>query len=709
MGKPGWILGAIFVSCLAGGISAPAQNQPVDFSAIDKLWDIIAVLEKDGEPADEVWTDLIGTPGYAALISHEPRFGLDFLRRNLRLVFKPSLTVELEKVPRSAALRHFLDLKAKKDALQEFQAEMKNPTVWTEAVKLLKAWLPAGIAAGADIPPAAFIVFDKDARGGYGPMIFDLVYAFEQGGDFKALFAHEAFHYYRGKSAAFDPGSVLVAHRGVLNVLNMIQDEGMADQIDKPSSIFGNGSRADSAYAVEFRKNMAASPRILGALDELLCRLSDSPLDYGRISSEMSAVIPQSGHPTGYFMARAVLDNGGGEELVRTFDNPFAFFYLYNAAALRNSELPRLTNGALAVLQDLETLYFARPEKSLAAAARGRGVDLSAAENFEKIVRILMKGKEPEPSMWDLFFGNPGYRILFSREGDSRAALRNAISLAFRPEGEDELERALESGGSGVVQHFLNHKKDLDAVSRSAERLRDSGQFEEALAKVKTLLPRDSKEALDDAVVHLIYFKKDLRFGYPAMLLDPLWHHASPEKTAGYFRTFLLWRFKELVRPYDRGGMTERQGVFLDGWEDVQHRGLLDLLARDVGATGDAAFEKRYAAGMNEVPRLLGGADRIMARAAADPTAWREFEALSRDFLVYPGSPTGYFMAAAVEEAFGRDALAETTGCPPAFIRLYQKAAERKGGLPVFSGQALEFITRLEKETSAAKRSPRPD
>ena len=71
---------------------------------------------------------------------------------------------------------------------------------------------------------------------------------------FIPLYAHEAFHYYRDKLAAFSEGDILLAHQGILMALNMIQNEGLADLIDKPASIFSGGPRADSTYALEYRK-----------------------------------------------------------------------------------------------------------------------------------------------------------------------------------------------------------------------------------------------------------------------------------------------------------------------------------------------------------------------------------------------------------------------------------------------------------------------
>jgi hypothetical protein len=693
------VIGLIFAAGMVSGFQTPASPGNFDFSAIDRLWKIVSVLENDREPSEEDWDALVRTPGYAALIAHERGYGLDFLKRNLRFVFKPSLAGDLEKAPRSSGLRHFLDLKAKKTALLEFQAKIHNPKVWAEALGLLKAWLPEKSVESLNAPAVTFVVFSKDARGGYGPLIFDLLYAFEQGDDFKSLFAHEAFHYYRRELSAYDEGNVRLAHERILLALNWIQDEGLADQIDKPGSIFEGGPRADSDYAREYRKNMADSPRILGTIDRLLCRLEESPADAYRIGSEMRAAVPQSGHPTGYYMTRAILENGGKAELVRTYNNPFAFFYLYNAAALRKPDLPRLSNGAVAVLRKLEKLLVPSPEDNLARAALAHGVDVSAVALFGKITSLLAGNEEPDPLLWERFFDNPGYRAYFSHEGDSRARLKEAMSLAFSPSRAAELKQALERGGSGTLQYVLNHKKNLDDIAKSCDQFRDGGAFEKSLGQIRPFLPGNADDILAGASAAVIYLGNvDLRYGYGILLIDPLEIRTSPDSLSYFIRLYGLWRFKDQIRPYDQAMLTRRQSTFLDAWEEIQHRGLADLISRQSGDKESPEYLKRYDLRLKDVPRLLGETERILGRAATDPSAWREFEILQRDFYVYPGSPVGYFRATTALEVLGREALAETTGRPVTFLRLYRKAALKKGGLPAFSDESLDFLSRLENE-----------
>jgi hypothetical protein len=700
---------SVILLCLSGpGVAAAATPSfrpsagAFDFSAVDRLWAIVSVLEGDGEPTAEDWDGLVRTPGYAALVAHERGYGLDFLTRNLRLVFKPSLSGELEKAPRSNALRHFLELKEKKAVLKAFQAKVQQAPVWGEAIELLKAWLPAGSIERCPAPTVAFVVFARDARGGYGPLIFDLLYAFDRGDTLKSLAAHEMFHYYHRELPAYDPARVRQAHRGVLDALGMIQGEGLADQIDKAAAIEA-GSPPETAYDRDYRKYMADSPRVLATLDDLLCRLGNSSQEASRLGSRMRAAIPMNGHPTGYFMTRAVLRNGGKADLIRTFGNPFAFVYLYNAAAARNPTLPRLSNLAVSVLRTLERLANDWPEAALARAAVTEGVDSSSVTLFRTITAALEADREPEPSLWDALFRTPGHRVLFAHEGDSRGELQEAMSLAFKPSRKADLDRALESGSSGVVRYVLDHKKDGEAAARAWEQWQQSGAFERTMEQTWAWLPGNAREVLAGTTVALTHLGAvDLRYGYEALLVDPLWiRRRSPDGLARFVRLNLIWRYMDAVRPYDEEMLTRRHAAFLGAWEDVQRRGLGDLVNREAGEQDTPEFRKAYDARLQDVGRLLSQADAIMKRAVADRTAWRQFETLQRDFFFAQGSPLGYFMASTCKEVLGREALAATVGRPIAFLQAYQTAARRKGGLPILSAQSLDLLAQLEREARA--------
>ena len=675
------------------------QRSGFDFSAMDKIWEITSILEQDEEPSEDMWNSLIRTPGYAALISHERYYGMDFLKRNFRLVFKPSMAEELKKAKNNRSVQHFLDLKEKEAEIKNFQQQIQNPSVQAEALELLNPWFPAGTLDDREQIPASFIIFARDARGGYGRLIFDIIYALEMGEEFVPLFAHEAFHYLRGKSMTYDEGDILLPHQYILMAVDMIQNEGMADQIDKTASLFEGGSRFESSYAQRYRENLMETPRILWTLDANLFRLTEDNPRYSEIGRTMISAVPMSGHPTGYFMTRAILERLGKEELVRTFNNPFAFFYLYNSAALKDDGLPRLSNGAILGLYEMEKIYVQVPETKLAAAALVSGFDFSGVEYFRNISAVLMQDEEPESELWDRFFRNPGYRALFAHETSySREKISEFISLVFKPSREAELEAALTAGRSYSLNHFIQHKKEMETVSNAVKQYRDGKFFNQAVNCVKTLLPPKTNEDISTPLVSFIYFSDDLRFGYPVMVVDPMYLVGEPDSFSYYLKLYLIWVSADRVQPFNDDRLTQREHAFIDGFKRIQQFGFCDLLSFDDGSLEKMNVFSRYENALSEVPQFIRELDVLLTRAADDPEVWKEFSTAINKFFSRPGCPVGYIMAKTIEDVYGRRALAECLGNPFAFILLYHKSALRKGDLPVFCSESLNYISQLESE-----------
>ena len=65
-----------------------------------------------------------------------------------------------------------------------------------------------------------------------------------------------------------------------------------------------------------------------------------------------------SGHPTGYFMTNAIINEFGKEAIILSWTNPFEFFKLYQKAANKNKETyPVFSDSAMNYIHDLEMIY----------------------------------------------------------------------------------------------------------------------------------------------------------------------------------------------------------------------------------------------------------------------------------------------------------------------------------------------------------------
>lgn len=334
----------------------PTYPQGMDFSGMNAFWEIMESLENDCMPSEEKWEELFITPGYITGNEHE--FSHDYFKRFYTLAFMPSKQNELAKELQKSSfytpyLKHIASIKKQKEEIKKKQRELENSNeIFTRAFERVKHYLPDGITEKYPEPTIAFMIFGPDGRG-YETILVDLVYFLQNEEQAVDFIAHEMHHYYLGKESVMRAGEV-----ELLWVIEQIYAEGLADQIDKKSIYFGNGLSAQSEKALRFRELVYDTPNVIRKMDSLLNDMILSPERYKTNALKISGLVPQSGHPTGYFMATTLLENAGAECLVEDFGNPFAFFRRYNDMA-RNSKgkYPTFSDTSLQLIGELEKRY----------------------------------------------------------------------------------------------------------------------------------------------------------------------------------------------------------------------------------------------------------------------------------------------------------------------------------------------------------------
>ena len=334
----------------------PASAPAIDASAIGPFWQIVDTLSQDFEPSPRLWRALFDTPGYRALTRTE--FEPHRLQEGFRLAYMPSradrLDGAVESGGESRRLRHYRQVLERRTELEAFAGELTASEIGREPSRLAAEWLPG--PAPDSLAPIALVVFDLDARG-YDPIVVDLLAAREL--DLVPFLAHESHHWFRNDRATVDWEAVDTNDAETLWTLYQIQGEGIADQIDKRPWIEGTVPvpEAFRSYGKQYALELIASPETLRRLDSLLVAHGKAAgRERAEIGARVADLIPMSGHPTGYHMARTILEAGGRERLVADVTNPVAFFRAYDEAA-RTLGRPGLSPEALASLDALEPVF----------------------------------------------------------------------------------------------------------------------------------------------------------------------------------------------------------------------------------------------------------------------------------------------------------------------------------------------------------------
>jgi hypothetical protein len=354
-------------------------NPSFDFSGIEEFWKIVDILKADKEPTDEQWQAMFETPGYAELIRRE--FKPDYFKNAMRAVYMPSQKSLAEEIIQEdkqkggffawyppLVIEGFRNADRDRDWIQVRIKELKSYPYLKKAAEEALRFLPEEQAE--NYPDVAFIIFN-DSRG-YTPLIIglsekedlrsaELDCLHRQGCDkhwpFVLHLAHEAFHLYRDKKQEFNFPERNSPDYPIVWILDQIENEGIGDLINREQLYYDDGCFIETDRADRYRKEQEAQPSIIRIMDAILKEMAVNSSLIGQLGRQLRSFIPQSGHPTGFFMASVSVRQYGKEALVKIVRNPFRFFYLYNEAARKNGQAPVLSDQAINFIKMLEGKY----------------------------------------------------------------------------------------------------------------------------------------------------------------------------------------------------------------------------------------------------------------------------------------------------------------------------------------------------------------
>ena len=328
------------------------HNTNFDFSSINIFWSIVDELKINKEPSEDLWNKLFSTPGYSVLTISE--FSKDFFKEKFRQAFSSRYSakyLEEMKNPRAAYyLNHYKKVFEKKSELQQQINKLKSSNLNKQVLDIVLNYLPMN---SADVyPDVAFIIFANDGRG-YNPIVIDLYATIDW--DYITFLAHEYHHWYRNRFYAIDYSIIHKEDKPLFEILSQLEAEGIADQIDKKNWFQESSKNRREELYINL---VSDSPSIINKMNSILEEISDNRYAIEVLGEKLKSVVPLSGHPTGYFMAKTILDALGRSELIKTVGNPFSFIKQYNNAARIKGSKDIFSSKAIKIIDQLERLYI---------------------------------------------------------------------------------------------------------------------------------------------------------------------------------------------------------------------------------------------------------------------------------------------------------------------------------------------------------------
>jgi len=330
----------------------------IDFSGMKPFWQIESSLINDKEPDPGEWNELFNARSYQILLAGG--FSQKDFEHQLRLAFMPSMDSALNNAlekndQQSEYLEHYLLIKGKEKQLKEQEIKLQKEQLIENALAMARSFLPDSFSIDDSLPPVSFAVFENTTTRAPTGIIIDLVFSMDFDSYLPYLLAHEAYHIYRDKiKNSHYPGKDETDYP-MVQMLAQIETEGIADLIDKKKFFLKKGLFSNCDWAKSFQYYLGKTPETIHQLDRYFTQMATVPTSDRKIIQDL---IPMNGHPTGYFMANAIMQKMGKRTLIKQTANPFAFFRLYQRVALKDKKhYPPFSSTTMLYLHEMEQKY----------------------------------------------------------------------------------------------------------------------------------------------------------------------------------------------------------------------------------------------------------------------------------------------------------------------------------------------------------------
>lgn len=330
----------------------------LNFTAIDEFWKLVNLLKKDQPLTDELWNKFYSIEAnkeYASKnISDDDLFQY---KNSLEIVFRPSyknllqeeINAKNEWVIKTNRYREYEEelkeyckiLKSKDYAsLMHEQAYRQLPTSMQQPCKDLKIYI---IPIGADAAAHDTTIY----------LSLHILYFFDKHNE-AAIAGHELHHVLREDFKSKKP--IEEKHEGVIYFLESIQNEGVADLIDKKIVIDHNDQLPSE---LQWKSALIMhNEDVIQKIDQMLknAHLSN---DTNTISEDdvRNLIMHTSGHVPGFYMATIITKQLYHTEMIENISNPFHFFKLYNTAAIKETTAPQFSIESIKYIEQLENYY----------------------------------------------------------------------------------------------------------------------------------------------------------------------------------------------------------------------------------------------------------------------------------------------------------------------------------------------------------------
>lgn len=343
------------------------KAQSVDLSSVDAFFDVTSSLKSGKEISNEQWSKFDSSTVYKQYSNREDKFIINTIKESIQLVFGESETsktdsilyISKEEMMQSKELLvkklfedNYININNHYEDILLFRNSYDFEDLVYKSKLKLSSFLGHPIDSLTGLKPLHFFFASADAADSEDAISADLNLIYRQTEEQRIeLIAHEYFHNYRERFENHD-----FNYKCDLNyMIDMIQNEGIADMIDKTEGY-------EKYYSNDFYESDLSTimVELYNSAEKDLQRFHDLVIEYSQNKTSKDSmvdgiieIVKFNGHPIGFYMANKIVNAGYRKQMIETFFDPFEFYKLYNMAANKSNSF-QLSDGFMEFIFERE-------------------------------------------------------------------------------------------------------------------------------------------------------------------------------------------------------------------------------------------------------------------------------------------------------------------------------------------------------------------
>ncbi|SUB78463.1 Uncharacterised protein [Porphyromonas macacae] len=327
---------------------------------------------------------------------------------------------------------------------------------------------------------------------------------------------------------------------------------------------------------------------------------------------------------------------------------------------------------------------------------------------FMEIAEIISAGQDIPAEKWEQLFATEGYRILDWKPARLESVKKNML-IAFSPARTAERDSILSAKiplqdaayfDRIMILNFTDMLKHWNELKNFRRTYDFAGMEAKSIRKLKNFLLDPVDSLIVFPSVAIVCADPEARSKSKGIVIDLNVMYKDPD---GIIKLMAHEMFHSYRRHFENSDFIQSSPVITE-LDNLQNEGIADmidkgddltLLFKQIGYPDEIAV--MYKETFENTSAMLAEFDRITVSYLDGKIGEEELSVKIKGYFPFGGHPNGYFITRMLQRHGLRGEVIENFVNPVAFLRTYNKAAEKEG-IHVFSPRFMNYMARQESK-----------